>query len=40
MRSMLMTGECYQWMNDKLFVKKLKTYEKELENIKMVRKIA
>jgi transposase len=40
MRSMLMTGECYRWMNDKLFVKKLKTYEKELEYIKMERKIA
>ena len=35
MRSMLLTGECYRWMDDKLFTKKLKNYEKELENIKM-----
>jgi hypothetical protein len=35
-----MTGECYRWMNDELFAKKLKTYEKELGNIKMERKIA
>jgi transposase len=40
MRSMLMTGECYRWMNDELFAKKLKIYEKELGNIKMERKIA
>ncbi len=40
MRSMLLTGECYRWMDDKLFARKLKTYEKELEKIKMERKIA
>ncbi|KKL67239.1 hypothetical protein LCGC14_2136970 [marine sediment metagenome] len=40
MRSMLLTGECYRWMDDKLFVKKLKSYEKILANIKMERKIA
>jgi len=39
MRSMLLTGECYRWMDDKLFAKKLKIYEKELENIKVARKI-
>ena len=40
MRSMLMTGECYRWMNDELFAKKLKIYEKELGNLKIERKIA
>jgi transposase len=40
MRSMLMTGECYRWMDDELFAKKLKIYEKELGNIKMERKTA
>jgi transposase len=40
MRSMLLTGECYRWMDDILFTRKLKAYEKDLENIKMERKIA
>ena len=34
MRSMLLTGECYRWMNDVLFERKLKDYEKVLEKIK------
>ncbi len=40
MRSMLMTGEWYRWMDDKLFTKKLKTYEKKLEKFKVEKKIA
>ena len=40
MRSMLLTGECYRWMDDILFTRKLKAYEKDLENMKMERKIA
>jgi transposase len=33
MRRMLLTGECYRWMEDELYEKKLKLYEKDLENI-------
>jgi len=40
MRSMLLTVECYRSMNDVLFERKLKAYEKVLEKIKMERKIA
>lgn len=40
MRRMLLTGECYRWMEDELFERKLRNYEKDLESIKMERKIA
>ena len=40
MRRMLLTGECYRWMDGKLFEKKLRHYEKDLEIIKMERKAA
>lgn len=40
MRRMLLTGECYRWMEDGLFERKLRLYEKDLENIKMEKKAA
>jgi transposase len=40
MRRMLLTGECYRCMNDELFKRKLRNYEKELEMIKREKKAA
>ena len=40
MRRMLLTDECYRWMEDELFERKLRLYEKDLENIKMEKKAA
>lgn len=40
MRRMLITGECFRWMKDELFVKKLRAYEKELESLKREKKVA
>ncbi|RLE10462.1 hypothetical protein DRJ04_09225 [Candidatus Aerophobetes bacterium] len=33
-RRKLLTGECYRWMDNNLYVRKLKLYEKDLESIK------
>ena len=40
MRRMLVTGECYRWMNVELFQRKVKLYEKRLEKVKPERKVA
>jgi transposase len=40
MRRMLLTGECYRWIEDELFERKLRNYEKDLESIKMEKKVA
>lgn len=40
MRRMLLTGECYRWMEDELYERKLRLYEKDLENIKSEKKAA
>ena len=40
MRRMLLTGEYYRWMDNELFERKLKKYEKELEMIKREKKAA
>ena len=40
MRRMLLTGECYRWMDSEYFKKKLKRYEKELEKSKGEKKVA
>ena len=40
MRRMLLTGECYRWMEDRLYEKKLRLYEKDLEKIKRDKKAA
>ncbi len=40
MRRMLLTGECYRWMEDDFFERKLRNYEKDLVSIKMEKKIA
>ncbi len=40
MRKTLLTGECYRWMEEELFERKLRNYEKDLEFIKMKKKVA
>jgi transposase len=40
MRRMLITGECYRWMDADLFERKYKKYEKELEMFKGEKKAA
>ena len=40
MRRMLLTGECFRWMKEELFEKKLREYEKELESLKREKKAA
>lgn len=35
MRRMLLTGECYRWMDSALFERKSKRYEKDLKRIKL-----
>ncbi|KPJ83318.1 MAG: hypothetical protein AMS17_17700 [Spirochaetes bacterium DG_61] len=40
MRRMLLTGECYRWMDNELFERKLKNYEKDIEMIKREKKAA
>jgi len=40
MRRMLLTGECFRWMDDELFKGKCLVYENELESIKREKKVA
>ncbi len=40
MRRMLLTGECFRWMKDELFERKLRLYEKELESFKREKEAA
>jgi len=40
MRRMLLTGECYRWMDSEYFEQKLKRYEREVEKSKGEKKVA
>jgi len=40
MHKMLLTGECYRWIEDELFRRKLKLHEKDLKSLKGERKAA
>jgi len=40
MRRMLLTGECFRYMKDELFERKLRAYEKELESFKREKEAA
>jgi len=40
MRRMLLSGECYRWIDESLFERKLKKYENELEKLQGNKKVA